>query len=104
MVNFLPARVVDISPHNNVTSFGEVAKSGVWGVINKATEGTTYVDPTYASRRPKVKASGMLWGAYHFNTGGDVTAQVDWFMLKANPDADTLMVLDYEDNPSSSNM
>jgi lysozyme len=91
-------RVADISHHNVVTNFGKAAEAGLWGIIHKASQGRAYVDPTYGPRRPEAVAAGLLWGAYHFNTGDPVDQQVDNFMHAANPDASTLMVLDYEDN------
>lgn len=101
MVTLTP-RAVDISHHNNVNDFGKVAAAGIWGVINKASQGTVYKDPTYGPwRRTRVLKAGMLWGAYHFNTGDNVQAQVKNFFDAAQPDKDTLMVLDLEDNRSS---
>lgn len=98
-------RVVDISHHNVVKDLGAAAGAGIWGVIHKASQGRAYADPDYASRRTAAKAAGMLWGAYHFNTGDDVKTQVDWFLAKAAPDDKTLLVLDYEDNrPSNMNI
>jgi GH25 family lysozyme M1 (1,4-beta-N-acetylmuramidase) len=94
-------RVVDISHHNVVTDLKATAMSGVWGVIHKASQGKGYRDPDYSSRRQQAKAAGLLWGAYHFNDGTDVAAQVDWFIKCAQPDENTLMVLDFEDNPKS---
>lgn len=91
-------RVVDLSHHNTVKDLGLAAGAGVWGVIHKATQGKAYADPDYPSRRIAAHAAGMLWGAYHFNTGDNVTSQVEWFLAKASPDDKTLMVLDYEDN------
>lgn len=97
-------RVADISHHNEGPlhgggiDFGAVAGAGVWGIINKASQGRAYRDPSYASRRAAALAAGLLWGAYHFNTGDDVKAQIDNFMSAAQPDDKTLMVLDYEDN------
>jgi lysozyme len=93
----MDARVVDLSHHNDVTSFQNVASAGVWGVIHKATQGTEFVDSRYALRRPAALAAGLLWGAYHFNTADPVNAQVDFFIQHAMPDNNTLMVLDYED-------
>lgn len=91
-------RVVDLSHHNTVHDFGAAASAGIWGVIHKATQGKAYADPDYAGRRAAAGAAGLLWGAYHFNTGDNVASQVDWFLTRAAPDDKTLLVLDYEDN------
>ena len=93
----MDARVVDLSHHNDVTSFQNVASAGIWGVIHKASQGTTYGDARYASRRPVALAAGLLWGAYHFATSDPVNEQVDFFLQHAMPDNNTLLVLDYED-------
>ena len=96
MLNNKP-RIVDISHHNTVRDFSEVAAAGIWGVIHKATQGSTYVDPEYRERRQLAGAQGLLWGAYHFNTGDPVKEQVDFFLDTAEPDEKTLLVLDFED-------
>ena len=69
------------------------------GVIHKSSQGSTLADNAYARRRKDAVQAGLLWGAYHFNTGGDIGNQVNWFFQCAQPDANTLMVLDFEDNP-----
>lgn len=94
----ISARVIDISHHNDVRDLGAVARSGIWGVIHKASQGRAYADPDYARHRQMAAANGLLWGAYHFNTGDDIPSQVGWFLDKSQPDDNTLMVLDYEDN------
>jgi Lyzozyme M1 (1,4-beta-N-acetylmuramidase) len=94
-------RVVDVSHHNAVVDLKATAKAGVWGVIHKATQGSHYVDPTYKDRRKMASDAGLLWGAYHFNTGDPVESQVDHFLSQADPDNDTLLVLDFEDYPKS---
>lgn len=94
-------RVVDISHHNLVKDFALVAAAGVWGVIHKATQGRAYQDPDYRERRKLAGDAGLLWGAYHFNTGDPVKLQVENFLGAANPYDDTLMVLDFEDNRPS---
>jgi lysozyme len=91
-------RVIDISHHNTVTDLKATAAAGVWGVIHKASQGRAYRDPDYGARRALAAKAGLLWGGYHFNDGTDVAAQVDSFMKAAQPDAATLMVLDFEDN------
>ncbi|MEO1049300.1 MAG: GH25 family lysozyme [Bacteroidota bacterium] len=94
--------VVDISHHQASADFQAVKGDGILGVISKATQGTTYTDPTYAERRVEAKAQGLLWGAYHFGTGQDVDAQVSHFLATAAPDDQTLLVLDWENNPVTS--
>src|SRR5437588_7581135 len=49
-------------------------------------------------RRKRPRCFG---GAYHFGTAGDGAAQADFFLSKATPDAQTLLVLDYEPNGNS---
>jgi hypothetical protein len=46
----------------------------------------------------------MLWGAYHFGTGADGVEQADFFMEKVQPDANSLLVLDFESNPQGPSM
>lgn len=79
-------------------------ESGIIGVIHKATQGASFIDPTYDSRRPQALSAGLLWGAYHFGTGSDVQAQVDNFLDTVNPDSSTLLVLDFEPNPQGTTM
>ena len=89
--------VVDISHYQVVRSFREIKASGYVGVINKATEGLSYVDPTFASRRPQVKAAGLLYGAYHFLRPVSIPAQVKHFIDTVQLFDDLLLALDHED-------
>lgn len=91
--------VVDISHHNVLEPDGflKMKEAGILGVIHKATEGTGFVDKTYAKRRKECEAAGLLWGAYHFARGGSPEVQVDHFLRYAKPDENTLLALDWED-------
>lgn len=89
--------VIDISRYQVVKSFDDLRKGGIAAVINKATEGTTYVDPYFASRRTKVQACGMLYGAYHFLRPGSIEAQVDHFLSVVGTTDDLMLALDHED-------
>jgi lysozyme len=93
--------VIDISHHNTVNDFAALKAAGILGVIHKCTQGANYVDPMYATRRKLATDAGLLWGAYTFNTAEPVVLQVKQFLSHAEPDAQTLMCLDFEDNPSS---
>src|SRR4051812_1451153 len=94
-------RVIDISHHNTVHDLQATAEAGVWAIIHKASQGSKYRDPDYSARRALAKTAGLRWGAYHFNDGSDVTTQVNNFLAAARPGPDTLLVLDFEDNPKS---
>ena len=96
--------VIDISHHNTVASFQEVKANGIVGVFHKATQGKTMIDAKYHSRRTRALAAGLLWGAYHFGTKGNVEQQVDNFLEVTNPTATDLLVLDFEPNGESGTM
>ena len=93
--------VIDLSHFNDVTSFQEIRQNGIVGVIHKATEGTNWSDPTYASRKPQALAAGLWWGAYHFGVNEDGAAQANYFLSIVKPGPEDLLALDFEENPSS---
>jgi len=88
--------VVDLYHGDVVTSFADAAKSGIRGIIHKATQGTRIADSAYEARRRNATDAGLLWGAYHFATDADVDAQVAHFLGVARPDSATLVALDFE--------
>ncbi len=94
--------VIDISHHNKVSSFTKVKQAGILGVIQKATQGTIYTDPTYLSRRRQALQADLLVGAYHFGVAGNAIEQAEHFLRIAG--ADTLLVLDFEGNPQGHDM
>jgi len=62
--NTLPG--IDVSHHQDEIDWAQVAASGIRFAFQKATEGTGYVDPTYAANRAGATANGIVFGAYHF--------------------------------------
>jgi lysozyme len=92
--------VVDLSHHNTVNDFAAIKADGIVGIIHKATEGTKFVDDTYAQRKLSAVGQGILWGAYHFGVGGDPIAQAEHFLKTVQPDASTLLAVDFEGNPN----
>ena len=92
--------VVDLSHHNTVNDFAAVKADGIVGIIHKATQSTDFVDGTYAQRKLSALGQGILWGAYHFGVGGDPIAQAEHFLKTVQPDASTLLALDFEGNPN----
>lgn len=91
--------VIDISRFVTVSDFRQVRASNILGVIQKATEGGNYVDPTCAPRRPAAEAAGLLWGTYHFGTAqmpGE--RQAAFYLSVTRPGPRTLLALDLELN------
>jgi lysozyme len=96
--------IVDISHHNGNPDLKQAAEAGIVGVIHKATQGNDYTDAMYQINKQKALDAGLLWGAYHFGTGGDGAAQADFFLNVVKPAPETLLVLDYEPNTQGPTM
>lgn len=93
--------VVDIYHRNRVESFATARNAGVHGIIHKASTGATGKDEAYSDRRAQAINAGMLWGAYHWGTSRPVAQQVENFLDAARPDDNTLVALDFEDDPGN---
>jgi lysozyme len=96
--------VVDVSHHNGSVNLVKAKADGLIGIIQKATQGRTFVDPLFKTNRKKATDAGLLFGAYHFGTGGDGVKQAEHFLNTVAPDSDTLLVLDLEGNPQGPSM
>lgn len=92
-------KVVDISHYDNVHPGGFVLlrEAGYLGVINKATQGPGMTDKTYRLRRFAASEAGLLYGAYHYLTKGNVADQVKHFLDVVMPDDTIDLALDHED-------
>ena len=88
--------IMDIS-HNNDIDLSAAQSAGIVAVIHKATEGATFQDPMYATRRAEATKLGLLWGAYHFGTAADVNQQIQNFTQTAQLQPGDVVVLDYEE-------
>ena len=96
--------VVDLSHHNGDVDLAAARADGLAGVIQKATQGTAFKDPTYLVNRQKAAGAGLRWGAYHFGTGDDGVSQAELFLSVVQPDPETLLVLDFEANGQGASM
>lgn len=96
--------VVDLSHHNGQVQFRKARDSGILGVIQKATQGEGFVDPTFHKNRKAALESGLLFGAYHFGTGSSGVSQAEHFLKTVIPDEKTVVVLDFEDNHAGTSM
>jgi lysozyme len=89
--------VIDVSHWQSTPDFSQVKAGGTIGVILKATEGTTYQDPTLYSRASSALKNGLLISTYHFMRTGSIHKQMDWFLKVVDPVQGELMCLDHED-------
>ncbi|HZD88056.1 MAG TPA: GH25 family lysozyme [Gaiellaceae bacterium] len=100
------AKGIDVSNWQGSINWSKVAGAGYTFAFGKATEGTTYTDPTYAQNRSGSEGQGLVFGAYHFARPGgtsratvtqSATAQADYFVDVAAPQPGELPpVLDLE--------
>ncbi len=89
----------DINHHvTDEDAFAMLKRGGCEFVIHKATQGSGITDRLYTPRKKAALSAGLLWGAYHFNTGDNIPSQVQHFLDAAQPDANTFTALDFEDN------
>lgn len=91
----------EVNRTDPISDYRSLGQFGIWGIIHKATQGLGVNDPTCTARTASARLAGLLTGKYHFNTGDTVQGQVNHFFDAAQPDAQTLMALDFEDNRAS---
>lgn len=56
----------DVSHWEQNVDWNQAKASGFVGCFSKATDGTAYVDPTFAKDRAAAHSVGMVYGRYHF--------------------------------------
>jgi lysozyme len=66
---------IDVSDNNGQVDWGAVAGAGYGFAIAKVTEGTGFVDPTFAGNWSAMKSNGLVRGAYHFARPDDNKAE-----------------------------
>jgi GH25 family lysozyme M1 (1,4-beta-N-acetylmuramidase) len=71
----------DVSHHNGTVDWPTLKTSGIDFAYVKATEGTTFIDPMFASNWAAMKTNGIVRGAYHyFHSNVDPVMQADYVM------------------------
>ncbi|KAK3693279.1 N,O-diacetylmuramidase [Podospora appendiculata] len=72
----------DISHYQSSVNFAAAYSAGARFVIIKATEGTTYTDPSFSSHYTGATNAGFIRGGYHFAHPDSSTgaAQADYFL------------------------
>lgn len=91
---------IDVSHHNGVVNWQQVAKDGYKFVYLKLTEGKSYVDKTTYNNYIGAKNAGLRVGFYHFaHPNNDPIAEVDFFIKKlGDMKADLPHCLDLEES------
>jgi lysozyme len=109
---------IDIDHDNNISDnptplagLDQVKKTGVFALIHKATEGTSFRDQHYDTRCTKwmsgspISTSDIdgtlltlspLWGAYHFFHGSDPKGESSNFLMTSRLNLGDLPFLDWE--------
>lgn len=70
---------VDLSHWNALVDANAVRANGITYAWCKATDGTSYVDPTFVAKVAQLRAAGIIVGAYHFVHGDDPRGQARHF-------------------------
>jgi lysozyme len=90
---------MDVSHYDGTISWSTAKAAGIDFAFVKATESTTYVDPTFATNWSEMKAAGVVRGAYHFfRANADPVAQANHVVKVVGPlePGDLPIVLDLE--------
>ena len=70
---------IDVSHYNAIADATAVRNNGITFAWCKATEGTDYIDATFANKVAQLRNAGIRVGAYHFMRAGDAAAQARHF-------------------------
>lgn len=80
-------RIIDVSsaqhPNGALIDWDEVAKAGVTTALIKATQGTTYTNPFFATDLRGARAAGLDALAYHFADFTSAAAEAAYFISVA---------------------
>ncbi len=100
----LSGKIIDISSWQHPTGapidWGQVAASGVVGVIVKATQGTKYVNPYLHDDYNGASGAGLMVGAYHYAqpVGNDAVDEAAAFLTAITGlDLELGIALDWDD-------
>jgi GH25 family lysozyme M1 (1,4-beta-N-acetylmuramidase) len=93
----VPLWLIDHSHHEPDLNWRQVRAEGYVAVVHKATEGTNFLDSTYARRIAAIRAAGLIPGAYHWLHSSDPVGQCRFFLDTIGSPTGMLIQLDWED-------
>jgi GH25 family lysozyme M1 (1,4-beta-N-acetylmuramidase) len=71
--------------------------SGLSFAFTKVSEGLGYTNPRWVAQRDHAKASGLVWGGYHYpHMANSPQAEADYFLSQVAWQPGDLIVLDWE--------
>jgi GH25 family lysozyme M1 (1,4-beta-N-acetylmuramidase) len=80
---------IDVSHYQGTINWALVAGGGYKFAFMKATEGTTYIDPTFTTNRTNANAAGVMIGFYDFchvsTTASDGVTEANHFLASIKP-------------------
>src|SRR5262249_43942952 len=87
---------IDVASYQGYPNWTSVKNSGKTFAFTKATEGTTYTNPYFATNWARIKSAGLIRGAYHYGRPGtDPVVQANRFCNVVGPTSgDLQMALD----------
>jgi lysozyme len=88
--------VIDLSHWQTPVDFAQAKAAGIVAVILKATQGSNWIDTTFAPRFAAAVSSGLLVAAYHFLDNTDPATQMANFLSTA--EGCPVLALDVERN------
>lgn len=105
-VSAYPVRGIDISRYQGAIDWKKVQGAGLSFVFIQATNGKTFVDPSFKSNWAGASTAGLAKGAYHFYNFCDKgAAQADNFIKSVPKEAENLpMVIDLEQSKTCKKM
>lgn len=87
--------ICDIN-HNNSFPIDLLTKQGFFVLIHKVSQGTSFRDSLWKTRRQQAEKAGWKVGGYHFTEPGHVKEQADNFLLHGDFGPDNAVVIDWE--------
>ncbi|HJZ59520.1 MAG TPA: glycoside hydrolase family 25 protein [Gemmataceae bacterium] len=89
---------IDVASYQGYPNWTSVKNSGKTFAITKATEGTGYTNPYFATNWARIKSAGLIRGAYHYGRPSvDPVASANKFCDVVHPTSgDLQMTLDIE--------
>lgn len=92
---------IDVSKWQGTINFEEVANDGIDIVYIKATQGTTYVSPTFEEQYTNAKNNGLKIGFYHYVTARTIEEarnEAQFFASKiSGKQIDCKLAMDFEE-------